>query len=344
MNYRIYISKILFSIAAINCMVSKSHAQDLHFSQYFNSPLLINPANTGFAPDADWRAGINYRNQWAGVLTNPYKTFGAWGDAQVFNDRFENGWVGLGGAILKDVAGSGNLSSTKVYASAAYHQLIGLSSLISGGFSIGAVNKRIDANKLTFDNQWNGKFFDVTIPSGEAFNRSSVWYLDVQAGLNYAFFPSDRAYVNLGFSASHLNNPNESFFANNITDTKVDMRYNFFANGSFKLNDQWIINPNAYYSSQSKTTETVLGINAHYNLSGNGNVQLIGGLYYRLNDAVIPMIGYQLNDISITVNYDVTSSSLGTFNQTRGAYELSIVKNGLFSVFGKNLKCPVVKF
>src|ERR1700751_3219703 len=89
-------------------------AQDLHFSQYFNAPLLTNPANTGFEPDADWRAGINYRNQWAGVLNNPYKTMSAWGDAQLFNDRFENGWMGVGTVILKDVAGSGNLSSTKV--------------------------------------------------------------------------------------------------------------------------------------------------------------------------------------------------------------------------------------
>src|SRR5580765_4269257 len=99
-----------------------SKGQDLHFSQYFNAPLLTNPANTGFEPDADWRAGINYRNQWAGVLNNPYKTMIAWADAQLFNDRFENGWMGVGAVVLKDVAGSGNLSSTKIYGSVAYHQ------------------------------------------------------------------------------------------------------------------------------------------------------------------------------------------------------------------------------
>jgi len=82
-----------------------SEAQDLHFSQYFNAPLLTNPANTGFEPDADWRAGINYRDQWAGILNNPYKTMSAWADAQIFNDRFETGWMGIGTVILKDVAG-----------------------------------------------------------------------------------------------------------------------------------------------------------------------------------------------------------------------------------------------
>ena len=88
------------------------HAQDLHFSQFFNSPLTTNPANTGFIPDADYRLGVNYRNQWSSVLAAPYKTMSAFGDAQLFRDKFENGWVGLGGVILSDVAGSGSLRST----------------------------------------------------------------------------------------------------------------------------------------------------------------------------------------------------------------------------------------
>src|SRR2546430_11006548 len=96
--------------------------QDLHFSQFFNSPLTANPANTGFIPDADYRIGANYRNQYSAVMTVPYKTMSIFGDAQVFRNRIDNGWVGLGGVILRDVAGSANLPSIKVYASPAYHQ------------------------------------------------------------------------------------------------------------------------------------------------------------------------------------------------------------------------------
>ena len=103
-----------------------SFGQDLHFSQFFNSPLTTNPANTGFIPDADYRIGANYRNQWVNVLGAPYKTMSIWGDAQVFRNRIENGWMGVGGVILRDVAGSGNLTSTKVYGSLAYHQQVGL--------------------------------------------------------------------------------------------------------------------------------------------------------------------------------------------------------------------------
>src|SRR3954470_16147115 len=107
-------SNYLLLILAVLSWQMKTARQDLHFSQYFNSPLLVNPANTGFIPDGDYRVGINYRNQWANI-GNPYKTFSAFGDAQVFGDRFENGWVGVGGALLRDVAGSGNLATTRAY-------------------------------------------------------------------------------------------------------------------------------------------------------------------------------------------------------------------------------------
>jgi type IX secretion system PorP/SprF family membrane protein len=334
-----------FIVITLCILKYSSNAQDLHFSQYFNSPLLINPANTGFAPDVDWRVGLNYRNQWASVTPNPYKTMSAWGDVQLFNNRFQTGWMGVGGSLLKDVAGSGGLSATRGFASVAYHQLVGLNSLVSGGLDIGFVNKRIDLSKLTLDNQWNGKFFDVTIPNQETFAYNSVTYLDVGLGLNYAFFPSDAAYVNVGFSAMHLNRPRESFFSNTVNDTRLDPRLTLFLNGSFKVNSQWIVNPNIYVSKMGTAYETVGGLNAHYNLSGDGNSQLIAGLYIRLKDAFIPMVGYQWNDLAITINYDATSSTLGTYNQTQGAYELSIVKTGLFSNNGgKDVKCPTVTF
>src|SRR5437868_13274163 len=99
-------------------------SQDLQFSQWFNSPLLTNPANTGFIPDADYRLGANYRNQWSSIMSIPYKTMSVWGDVQLLRDRIESGWLGVGGVILRDVAGSGSLTSTKVYGSVAYHQMI----------------------------------------------------------------------------------------------------------------------------------------------------------------------------------------------------------------------------
>lgn len=331
-----------FFIVLVLCTGLAAHAQDLHFSQYFNAPLLVNPANTGFTPDGDYRLGVNYRTQWA-AISNPYKTFSAFGDVQLFGDRFENGWVGVGGALLRDVAGSGNLTSTRMFGSVAYHQAVGLGSLFSAGFNLGYVNKRIDFTKLTFDNQWNGKFFDINIPPGEGFVTNQINYFTLQAGLNYAYFPTENAYFNVGISASHINRPKESFFDGATTDERLSPRYTGFVNGSFKVAEQWILNPNVYVSNMATAWEVVGGLNAQRDLSGDGSTQLILGAYYRVNDAVIPTVGFQLNGFRLTFNYDATTSSLSPYNGTRGAYEISIIKQGMVNA-NSDLRCPAVRF
>ena len=325
-----------------------SFSQDLHFSQFFNSPLTTNPANTGFIPDADYRIGANYRSQWVNILGAPYKTISVWGDAQVFRDRFENGWMGIGGAILRDVAGSGNLTSTKVYGSLAYHQQVGLGSLITAGFNVGWANKRVDPTQLKFPDQFNKAtgFFDAGVPTSAVFNSTSINYLDVQAGLNYAYFPSDKVYINGGFSVHHLNKPKESFFDNTTGyDNRLAPRYIGFVSGSFKVNDMVIVNPMAYYTNQAGASELVGGLNANYNLSGDGEIQLSGGLYYRAGDAFIPMIGFQWKMLKMTFTYDVTTSTLSNYNNARGAIEFAVVNQGFYGQGSGNRQswCPTFK-
>ncbi|MFY7900268.1 MAG: type IX secretion system membrane protein PorP/SprF, partial [Chitinophagaceae bacterium] len=165
------------------------------------------------------------------------------------------------------------------------------------------------------------------------------------AGINYAWFVSEKAYVNLGLSMNHINRPSESFYGKTSSiDSKIPIRYTTFLNGNFKIGDIWILNPNIYYSKMSDASETVIGMNANRNLSGDGKQQLILGLYYRSNDAFIPMVGFQSNNLRITANYDVTASSLGAFNSRQGGYEISIIKSGIYGGGDKSVKCPTVKF
>ncbi|HUP14011.1 MAG TPA: PorP/SprF family type IX secretion system membrane protein, partial [Niastella sp.] len=322
---------------------SAGQAQDLHFSQFFNSPLTTNPANTGFIPDGDYRLGVNYRNQWSSVMTVPYKTISAFGDVQLLKEKIENGWVGVGGAILKDVAGSGNLTSTKIYGSVAYHQLLGNSSLLSLGFNAGYANKQINVANLKFPDQFDGKFFDNKLPTSVVLTNTNIGYLDMQVGMNYAYFPTDQIYINGGFSAHHVNSPRESFFDAADATNRVPIRYIGFLNASLMLNDQWIINPNAYFTMQAHAAEVVAGANAHYNLSGDGQYLLIAGLYYRHKDAVIPMIGLGYKDYAFSFSYDATISTLKNYNNTRGAFEFSLVKQGVFNQYNGDRRqtiCP----
>lgn len=305
-------------------------AQDLHFSQFFNSPLSTNPANTGFIPDADYRLGAHYRNQWSNIMSVPYKTISVFADAQLFRDRLENGWLGAGAILLSDEAGSGSLKSTKIYGSLAYHQMLGNSSLLSAGFNLGWANKRIDQTNLKFPDQFDGKFFDNSLPTSVVLVNNNISYFDMQAGMNYAYFPTDDIYINAGYSIHHVNRPKESFFADRSADAIIPMRHIAFANAILKVHPNVIINPNIYFTTQAKAFNLVAGLNANYNLSAIGEAQLIAGVYYRYNDAVIPMVGLEINNIRFTFSYDVTTSSLKNYNNSRGASEFNLIKNGFY--------------
>jgi len=341
----------LFAACSVMATGFGTQAQDLHFSQFMNSPLTTNPANTGFIPDGDYRLGINYRDQWSTVMSVPYKTMSAYGDVQLLKNSSENGWLGVGGVLLKDVAGSGNLSSTKAYGSVAYHQTLGYASLLSLGFSVGYVNKRINLSNLKFPDQFDGKFFDNKIASSaySYLTNTSVQYMDMQVGMNYAYFPTDKVYVNAGFSAHHVNRAKETFFTDDFNpgeDNRIATRLIGFLNGSFMLNEQWIVNPNAYVSMQAGSAEVVAGVNAHYNVSGDGEYILIGGVYYRYKDAAIPMVGLGYKDFTFAFTYDATVSSLKNYNGSRGAFEFSLTKQGLFDQYNGNRKqtfCPTFK-
>src|ERR1035437_3132960 len=229
-------------------------AQDLHFSQFFNSPLTTNPANTGFIPDADYRLGANYRNQFSNIMSVPYKTMSIFGDAQVLRDKIETGWLGIGGVLLRDEAGSGSLISTKIYASVAYHQMLGYSSLLTAGFNLGWANKRIDQSKLKFPDQFDGKFFDSGVPTEVVLANNNISYFDMQVGMNYAYLPTENVFINAGYSIQHVNSPRETFFADPVL-SNIPIRHIAFLNALLKVRDNVIINPNVYYTTQTNASE-----------------------------------------------------------------------------------------
>lgn len=335
--------KILLTAALGLSVLSGLKAQDLHFSQFFNSPLTTNPANTGFIPDVDYRLGAHFRNQYASILAAPYQTLSIFADAQVMRDRFENGWLGVGAVLLNDQAGSGGLRSNKIYGSIAYHQMLGSGSLLSAGFNLGWVNKRVDLSKLTFPDQFNGIFFDNSIATSVNLANTSVSYFDMQVGMNYAYFPNEDLYVNAGYSIHHVNKPRETFFTDAADSSRIAMRHIGFINALYKLNDRVILNPNAYYTILAKASSFMAGMNANYNLSGDGDKQLIAGLYYRYGDAIIPMVGFEIKKIRFTFSYDATTSGLRSFNNAQGAQEFNLIKQGFYNETNSSTRqvvCP----
>lgn len=331
---RILLGLLLFSSSSI------VYGQDLHFSQFYNSPLTTNPANTGFIPDASYRLGVNYRTQYSNIMQVPYKTFSAFADAKFMEDRLENGWLGLGAVLLGDEAGSGSLKSTKIYGSVAYHQLLGYSSLLSAGFNVGYAQKTINPSRLKFPDQFDGKFFDANRSTNVLLTNTNTNYFDLQAGLNYAYFPNDDIYINAGYSALHVNKPRETFFNDKTNSSLVPVRHIAFANAIIKVSDRVIVNPNVYYSNQANASEIAGGLRANYNLSEAGETQFMAGLYYRHKESIIPVVGLVNNGLEFTFSYDVTTSSLNSFNNGKGAFELSLIKKGNYSNSDSKTLCP----
>jgi hypothetical protein len=165
----------------------------------------------------------------------------------------------------------------------------------------------------------------------------------MQVGINYAYFPTADIYINAGYSIHHVNRPKETFFEDDVS-SRLSMRHIGFINAIIKLNDKVIINPAAYYTNMASASELMAGMSAAYNLSGDGNKQIIGGLFYRYGDAVIPMVGLEINHVRFTFSYDVTTSSLKNYNNSFGADEFNVLYKGYYNTFAGDRQqtlCPV---
>jgi len=316
---------LLIGLLALS--VLGAYAQSMHFSQYYNAPLLLNPANTALLPENDFRLGLNYRNQWAAVPV-PYNTFSGYADFKAGgnkNNETHNNWLGIGFAFFSDKAGDGNLALSEFQGDLAYHLQLNRATMLSLGLSGAAVQRSVNYDNLIFDNQWDGERFNTNLTNGEKVGIIKTNYYTVGAGANLAIFPNENLYIKLGGSLQNINQPAESFYGS----TKNTISYRPIANLDvlYKTGTALIVNPSAYYTTQSGSSELVFGSLFRTMLSGKNQVasQLILGLFTRLGDAVIGVAGYQIGDIQFMASYDFTLSALTPYNSSYGALEFSLM-------------------
>lgn len=308
-------------------------AQSIHFSQYYNAPPLLSPANTGLMPDNDYRAGINYRNQWA-ALPVPYNTFSGWADLKVGgnkNNERHNNWLGIGGALFSDKAGDGNLKLTSFQGNMAYHLQLNPQTMVSLGLSGAYVIRSVNYDNLTFDAQWDGFVFNKGYANGEKIGLLETNYSTFAAGINFAWFPNENVYAKLGGGVANLNSPVETFYNNgkNI----IGIRPSGTLDVVMRTGPVIILNPSAYYSTQTGANEIIAGMKVNTILAngkGNTPMELILGGYYRLGDAAIGVAGIKVGQIQFTANYDFTMSSLAPYNASYGALEFSLIYEGKY--------------
>lgn len=295
-------------------------AQDPVFSQYFFSPLQLNPALTGTVDGPVFH--LNHRNQWP-QLSKAYIT-----TAASYNQMFSQFNSGIGVSILSDIAGNGIYTSTQAGISYAYEVRISDDLYFRAGLEGNFVSKRLNWNKLIFLDQLDVETgaFDANgnlNPSSENRPAENINYFDFGfGGLLHT------RYIYGGIALKHINAPRDGFLKINDNGGELPLRYVFHVGGKIPLNannklkKQSFINPNLLFTKQKQFYQLNVGANFHYDM-------FFSGLSFRHtftnSDALIMMLGFEKSFVKIAYSYDLTISKLGV--SSGGAHEVSLILN-----------------
>jgi type IX secretion system PorP/SprF family membrane protein len=334
---------LLFSLIVFSQSVT---AQDIHFSQFFEAPLLRNPSLAGIFT-GDVRIQGVYRNQW-GSITVPYKTGS-------FNVEYKkpigrgDDFITTGLQIVYDKAGTTNFTTTNILPALNYHKSMGSekNSYLSLGFMGGIVQRRIDRSKMTTNSHYDGNGYNPALADGETFASPNYSYLDGSVGMTYSSQMSEEKPNNnyyFGVAYHHFNRPRNSFYQNPLIE--LNPKWVYSAGVRFDMGETSYLTLQADYSRQGPSIETIGGI--MYSLKIGNDYQhpdytLHAGAYLRLEDAFIPVIKLDYNPFSIAFSYDVNVSSLKTVSSGNGGMELSVTYTGFFDRdnSSKNaVRCP----
>lgn len=312
------------------CFVYKGNAQDPHFSQFFEAPLLRNPSLAGlFAGDI--RLQTVYRNQWQSVTT-PYQTGS-------INFEYKqpvgkgNDFITTGFQVLYDKAGTTNFTTTNIYPAVNYHKSLNdqKSKYLSLGVMGGYVQRRIDRSKITTNNQYDGNGYNPSLSDGETLTKFSYHYWDGSVGLSFnsSIAGSETDYYFIGAAYHHFNRPKNSFYTN--PPVELNPKLVFSAGVNLSINEVSSIILQGDYSKQGDYAEEIAGATYARKIGDdytNPQYIIYFGGYLRWKDAFIPVVKLDYKPFSVAFSYDVNISTLKTASQYRGGFELSLTYAG----------------
>lgn len=291
-------------------------AQDQQFTQFYAVPTQLNPAFAGASVQS--RLSMQYRNQWSAIP-------GAFNAGNVAFDQFlPIIKSGVGFLFSHDRAGSGALRTTSMNFQYAYEAKVKRNLFFRPSLQFGYVTKAIDFNKLNFYDQM---IRDNASTSLEQTTYAPVGYFDVASGV---LMYGPKFWV--GFSAYHLNRPNESVYGSNpaLLDRRYTahggVRIRLKGNSLTKLDHNLVIAAN--YMAQADFDQLDLG--CYYEFS-----PIILGFWYRglaaksnhygyiNHDMFALLLGIQASRYKIGYSYDITVSQLG-IGSSAGSHELTL--------------------
>jgi type IX secretion system PorP/SprF family membrane protein len=316
-------------------MLGSVVAQDIHFSQFYASPLTLNPANTGNF-EGDWRIANNYRTQWK-VIGNPFVTNAIAFDKQfhLFSDN-----IGAGIVFVNDQSGDALLQVNKFLLSGAYRRAFNGHN-VSVGVQGGIVMKSFSIDALTFPDQFDMTtgYFSSQLSHNEPNVNNQMTYVDLNAGVMW-----DKKFGKIhprgGVSFFHLNTPNESFF--NVSND-LKMRQIISGGARFELGSKFYVDPNFLVMTTTKATDVLIGSLLGYKFEKNAvnaksffiGMEVRDGLE-RNTDAAVAITGMEFKHLYVGVSYDINVSELEALTNRRGAFEVAVIYTALSTVLTKS--------
>jgi len=298
-----------------------ARAQDIHFSQFEQSPFNLNPGLTGDF-NGQYRFIGNYRSQWRSVSV-PYLTTGLAADTRLLTAQ----QIHAGVALFNDQAGDSRLRRTSFQINASKEfQTDGPDSwVLIPGLSLGVTSMRIDYSQLRYDNQWNGYAYDPSLDPGENFPRSSRGYFNLHGGVVARRVYETGRRITTGLALFNLASPKQSFFDDGYI--RLDTRANVHASWNEPINAQWHVRPAMLFMTQGTYKEMDIGGTGHYIISPKSYMfrSIYGGVFYRSRDAGFIVAGMQYDEWQVGLSYDINTSDLRPASAGRGGFELSVI-------------------
>lgn len=333
--------KRLIAILVLTFSLCQSSAQDPTFSQFFSSPLNVNPALTANI-NSDWRLITNYRSQWMNAHS-PYVTGTVSYDTKVLENKneyvSENNYLGIGGMLMFDRALQGVAKATFVSLDLSYHiKLIdgNTKHMLAAGFSGMYGKRRLDYTGLVFEDQYTGFGFNTNLPTGEAGLQNMKGFLSASAGLTYSI-RSENSNFDIGGALYHVNRPRQTWLGDD--HQRLAMRRVLHANFETYINDRTLFNGAALYQSQGTASYLSAGGGVGYYLGDDRGPILNAGLWYWRENGFVPYIGLVYRDFQFGFSYDVTTSKLNEAARKPSSIELSLIFRGAREA-SKNIPCP----
>jgi type IX secretion system PorP/SprF family membrane protein len=304
---------------------------DIHFSQFYETSILRNPALTGVFEN-DYKFGAYFRNQWSSI-SNPYQTALISAEYRTPVGSYSNDFISFGLLGYTDKAGSIDQRITGFYPAINYNKCINENSntYLSAGFTAGYLQYSVDPNKATFNNQYQNNHFDPNNPTLEHFPNAKMSFWDVGGGLSFNTSKGEDHTVTyvFGVSGYHFSQPVFSYYQTpGITQ---NIRWNVNAAMSRYVSDAINVTFNSNFALQSTYHEIMIGGMVSWTEVQNQTVPMYtfsGGIYYRYNDAIIPVIKIKYKNTSFAFSYDVNISTLREASAMQGAYEFTLFLSG----------------